>query len=1287
MITQPRWACLTRSPTDVIRSLYSHVESGPPVGAVARYDMATPGGGTTLADLSGRGHTATLVNGPEWIGSGVRLDGVNDFIDTQAERMGTMGLFAGPAERWTVSITARFTEQRSWARLMARAAHPGWQFMFYLDDALPSRRLWSEIRGASSGPLFTDDLGWHHHLIRWDGSVVQYRADGGTWVTLSVGTAAEQVGQRIILGSSNNGTEAFAPLDLAITHFWDRALTDGEADQDTQYARAVLAMRGITLGAGPLAPLHYLQDGRENRLLHSENLAHAVWSKVGVTTTEFAPLLHQARTWTVREDTSTGPHRLEQALPLAAFRDEDWSRWGLVVRRRGRVERVRVTQRARAGLWQSADFNLLDGTIVAEFGGGTGFIRPLPSFGSDTTYLVEVRGQHGTGGTIPEVHLELIHPTGAMSYLGDGVSGVDVALLRATRGPHRRAYARTSLRELVEPDTGLVDATTELIRDIQARWDGGGDCLDAEFRVGRRGFVPDIRPRDIWQLWTPGHLADEDAEVYRPRWAGVIALAPNQHDDSGRSQNVHAVGFSRRLEDTQTDNRPHPAGLELGARGPHVIRGRPVADVTMGAWTPTSGTTLWEALAAQDDASPRIRTATTDSDGEVRIAEIARAFPTQSTEVTAGRVRIIADTPGPDVERFPPRGLRFLFRARLVEFVGDATLQIWLVQGATVIAGLPATIPDGLSLSSSLIHYEVTLTRAQFDLITDFSDLRLRFRRRTGTATIEISYVRVDTAIPHLAGLYATEFAPPGIRGSDIAETGIANASAINPNYADLRQVLSALAEMARIGGRIIRWGVDGARRIFYRQPDLDRVARFDRATIDADFEWRTPRADDVVTRVRWLIAEGNAEGPFASGNAADNIDYSTPDYVTHQVDSGVTMYGVHSRLLPLPRDVAALRPLTFADLDAPSTDADIPIKLVLRSGNRLLASYDATGAIDTQIEATAAVATGVGVTVPVVALPAPVGRNEVLVFDAGAGQSPQLRVLHAAAAGATSLIGTLIGAAIAAGQRAYRLTRAVDGNPASYVTIRDEASANTQIRLSDLAIHFPAGLVTIATLIGFRITLKPVGTAGDGGAVGDGDWFQVFLWQVGMHRSLLRTRSSAAEFNQLVLAGDRARPSTAPINPNPPWILEVRLTRAVPSTGFGPQIAVEAFEPLVLDTRTLDALAQHEFKLPEPLTFHGSFRGEREQLALANVLPADAVTADSTLHDASQITWDASLGDMVDAHREVTEWALALDSATGVRTTIKVGERFEPDRAAEFARIRQRDTQATLDGRKGLTR
>ena len=198
---------------------------------VAHYDMVTPGAGVILQDRAGR-HPANLVNGPLWTPRGINLDGVNDYIDTQQERLGSMGLFAGPAEKWTVVVAPRapttVTNKTMIAR--ARSAVDG-VAAFYL--RAHGDQAWTVcLRDAVTlvGPSGTNTGAWHVHVVRWNGVMGQYRRDTGAWQPLSVGIGTEDAGQRIVIGAAVNGASGWAAMDADYALLYDRDLTDYEAD-------------------------------------------------------------------------------------------------------------------------------------------------------------------------------------------------------------------------------------------------------------------------------------------------------------------------------------------------------------------------------------------------------------------------------------------------------------------------------------------------------------------------------------------------------------------------------------------------------------------------------------------------------------------------------------------------------------------------------------------------------------------------------------------------------------------------------------------------------------------------------------------------------------------------------------------------------------------------------------------------------------------------------------------------------------------------------------------------
>ena len=117
---------------------------------------------------------------------------------------------------------------------------------------------------------------------------------------------------------------------------------------------------------------------------------------------------------------------------------------------------------------------------------------------------------------------------------------------------------------------------------------------------------------------------------------------------------------------------------------------RPTSDITSGAWSPSTGTDLFAML---DEVSPN------DSD-----------FITTTSTSTAEVGLSTAGDPAVST------GHIIRYRAK-----GTGTLTVSLIQGTTVIA---TNVP---SLTTSFQTYTFTLSGAEADSITDYSNLRLRF--------------------------------------------------------------------------------------------------------------------------------------------------------------------------------------------------------------------------------------------------------------------------------------------------------------------------------------------------------------------------------------------------------------------------------------------------------------------------------------------------------------------------------------------------------------------------------
>ncbi|MGH1375131.1 MAG: LamG-like jellyroll fold domain-containing protein [Alphaproteobacteria bacterium] len=166
---------------------------------------------------------------------GREVDGVavhdfdgDDFIDLGLESFadGT-SLFAEAGQSWTVSTSGVFDEN---GYFIAKAGLDPAQRSFGIFRAGDDVKLYA--RGHStyllSGYTPSEKI---NITVTWNGSVMRAYLNNDAPVGVTVGAAAEEVGQRIIIGARSNGTGYFLDGALQNVMIYNRALNATEVAQ------------------------------------------------------------------------------------------------------------------------------------------------------------------------------------------------------------------------------------------------------------------------------------------------------------------------------------------------------------------------------------------------------------------------------------------------------------------------------------------------------------------------------------------------------------------------------------------------------------------------------------------------------------------------------------------------------------------------------------------------------------------------------------------------------------------------------------------------------------------------------------------------------------------------------------------------------------------------------------------------------------------------------------------------------------------------------------------------
>ncbi len=218
-------------------SAYSNVASAllpatpPPGGLIAQYTFENSGN-----DVSGNGHTGTLVNGATYSAShkegsaSLSLDGVNDYVDIGTINLGTQFSIA----TW-VYIPSGYSNLRTIvANAGSGAATNGFRLMVNTYGTTDQKIILETGNGSQAAhaetPVSTFVFnGWNHVAVVADQTTGQARIYfNGSDVTSASSMAANfATNQTIRLGQMTNGV-ASMPGNLDDTRFYNRLLTASE---------------------------------------------------------------------------------------------------------------------------------------------------------------------------------------------------------------------------------------------------------------------------------------------------------------------------------------------------------------------------------------------------------------------------------------------------------------------------------------------------------------------------------------------------------------------------------------------------------------------------------------------------------------------------------------------------------------------------------------------------------------------------------------------------------------------------------------------------------------------------------------------------------------------------------------------------------------------------------------------------------------------------------------------------------------------------------------------------
>jgi hypothetical protein len=188
-----------------------------------------PGSGTTWTDLSGRGNTGTLTNGPTFSsanGGSIVLDGVNDYV--QSTSFSSQLTTDITVEAW-IYITATASD---WVRINGTGGNGG-NRTFGLWYSTSRSLLWQRY-GASDPGIFPSNVldlaTWYYvaattsgssHVLYVNGSSIGTATASGPWASSS---------ENITVGFA--GFHAYHNGRISNTRIYNKALTAQEIQQN-----------------------------------------------------------------------------------------------------------------------------------------------------------------------------------------------------------------------------------------------------------------------------------------------------------------------------------------------------------------------------------------------------------------------------------------------------------------------------------------------------------------------------------------------------------------------------------------------------------------------------------------------------------------------------------------------------------------------------------------------------------------------------------------------------------------------------------------------------------------------------------------------------------------------------------------------------------------------------------------------------------------------------------------------------------------------------------------------
>ena len=194
-----------------------------------------PGSGTTWKDISGKGHNATLDNGPTFSSGNmgyISLDGTNDHIET--------GVSYNPSQPFSFTMMFRLDTIKEWHNLVDMfTSATNRNFQLFVEGDGDFRIFWGNSTAGShaiTSPTTVANV-WYFGAFTCNGSGTAgtlYRYGNGTFdkASASSGTATYS-SKPVVLGRRGDShSSGYVNGDISYFQFYNKELTETQIKQN-----------------------------------------------------------------------------------------------------------------------------------------------------------------------------------------------------------------------------------------------------------------------------------------------------------------------------------------------------------------------------------------------------------------------------------------------------------------------------------------------------------------------------------------------------------------------------------------------------------------------------------------------------------------------------------------------------------------------------------------------------------------------------------------------------------------------------------------------------------------------------------------------------------------------------------------------------------------------------------------------------------------------------------------------------------------------------------------------